>query len=306
MNMNTHQHQHQLMPMTLNPEKHSAIFADTRNLNTTTDKYDHISTLEVLTICQDHGWIPVAANQSKTRKATRQGFQKHAIKLMHPTISNALPNLATPSLLLRHSHDGASSLQLLLSLHVFLCSNGLVRHSGDMGEIRVLHRNYNPTLLEEALKTFISSVHTTVTEVDTFQSITLDTQEQKLLAQSAIEMRFEPTVLDEEEHAKDNSKGIWYPVTPELALTKRRTKDETQTLWGTFSVLQENLVDKGGLRTLPNPTNLRNQNLKPWERPRRTRIRAIKSLDANVSLNRHLWALTKRMADLKEGRAVTQ
>lgn len=47
------------------------------------EKYKFIPTLRVLDVLRDCGWEVSGANQAKVRKASKQGFQKHAIKLVN-------------------------------------------------------------------------------------------------------------------------------------------------------------------------------------------------------------------------------
>ncbi|MCG5526544.1 DUF945 domain-containing protein, partial [Ectothiorhodospira haloalkaliphila] len=76
------------------------------------------------------------------------------------------------------------------------------------------------------------------------------------------------------------------PIKPENLLEARRREDaQDQTLWGAFNKAQENLL-KGGIRGRSRSG-------------RRTRTRPIHSVTEDVRLNRALWRLTERFAELK-------
>lgn len=255
-----------------------------RNHLTTSEAYRFIDTNLVLEQLADSGWRPTAANESKTRKPERAGFQKHAIKLSHPEFSQMLPGIAKPSMLLRHSHDGSSSLQLLTALDVFLCANGIVRSSGDLGEVRILHRGYTENKLRQAVAEFLRRAPEMVTQVKEWHEVELAREEQLALTQAAIELRFDPITNVYGEPTNN------YPVTPQQVFQPRRSAEAAPTLWNTFNVIQENLIDKGGIRT----RNAQN---------RRVTTRAVKSVDANTKLNQALWALTAKMADIKLNRS---
>jgi len=77
------------------------------------------------------------------------------------------------------------------------------------------------------------------------------------------------------------------PVTVSQVLQPRRAVDASSELWSTFNRVQENLV-RGGLSGSA-------------ARGRRRRTRAINGIDQNVRLNRALWTLSERMAELLKG-----
>lgn len=108
------------------------------------------------------------------------------------------------------------------------------------------------------------------------KAIKVSDQEKVLYAEAATEMIYG---VDEENNSLS-------PVNPRQLLLTRRSADRDNNLWNTFNAVQENLM-KGGLRGRNAVTN------------RRTRTRAIKSIDKNVQLNKALWTLTEKMKELK-------
>ena len=72
-------------------------------------------------------------------------------------------------------------------------------------------------------------------------------------------------------------------------LAPRRRADVSNDLWMTYNVVQENAV-RGGLRGFTRDGN---------GRPRRVQTREVKGIDQDVKLNRALWTLTQKMAELK-------
>jgi hypothetical protein len=77
------------------------------------------------------------------------------------------------------------------------------------------------------------------------------------------------------------------PVPVAQVLEPRRAVDNSPDLWSTFNRVQENLV-RGGLSATA-------------AHGRRNRTRAINGIDQNVRLNRALWTLSERMAELVKG-----
>lgn len=265
----------------------SSITAESRNHLTTTEKYTHISTVKVLEMLQDYGWHPVTANQAKPRLKTREGFQRHAVKLENRHYNGLLDNIAAPQMLIKHAHDGTSALQLLTALHVYLCSNGLVRTSGTIDKLRVLHSNFSEEKLLSTLTEFINRLPGVAQQVKTFIDTPVSPEERELLAQTAIEMRFDPIT---------NSHGVLtniYPVRPAQILQRRRSGDSLENLWGTFNVIQENILERPVARAVGYSETS--------GRIRHTKIRPVKAIDANTKLNQALWAMTEKFANLKRG-----
>lgn len=296
-------HNYNLDPMAL-----SSIHQTNRNHVTTTDLYKPINTLRVVAALADYGWLPVASNQSKVRKGNefREGYQKHAIKLENNTYRDVLKGLAMPQMLLRHSHDGTSSLQMLAALKIFLCSNGVISFSDALDIVRVLHKGFTEEKLEYAIKEFTRRVPLLTNEVGQMIATPIDRQESMLLAQSAIELRFEPllgvdgntiplTGSYKSLHSLEGIVDIAYPITPAQLLTKRRGADTTNNLWGAFNVIQENIIERPVAKaTSLNPLT---------GRTRKTRIRPVIGIDANTKLNQGLWAMAAKFAALKNGTA---
>lgn len=285
----------------LNPLALSSINAEHRNLHTTTDQYKHISTKRVLDIVADFGWFPVASNQAKVRKGNefKEGFQKHAVKLENNFYRDALEGLAKPQMLLRHSHDGSSSFQFLLALYVFLCSNGAISYDDVVEQIRVLHRGFTEEKLEAAIAAFVQRIPLLTNQVVAFKNTLVDRQEQLLLAQSAIELRFNPITdaygvpIKQPDTALKGIAENLYPVAPTQILNVRRSGDTTQNLWGVFNVIQENIVERPIAKA--SSVNLQTG------RVRRTRMRPVAGIDANTKLNQGLWAMASKFAALKNG-----
>ncbi|TYC80496.1 DUF945 domain-containing protein, partial [Stappia sp. BW2] len=82
-------------------------------------------------------------------------------------------------------------------------------------------------------------------------------------------------------------------IQPSQLLNTRRTGDRENDLWTTFNVVQENAI-RGGLEA-----RFRDEH----GRLRRSSSRAVKGIDQDVKLNKALWTLSEKMAELKGLRA---
>src|SRR6266481_2986031 len=93
----------------------------------------------------------------------------------------------------------------------------------------------------------------------------------------------EAHILAEEAHSLRFEEGAVAPPSEKL-LQPRRIADNGTDLWSTFNRIQENTVE-GGLRTYS--TN-----------GRRNRTRAVVGIAENTKLNRSLWSLAAKMAEI--------
>lgn len=245
-----------------------AVFAEAPH-ESRSDRYGYVPTGQVLEALRDDGWMPTFATQAVPRASDRFGFAKHMIRLRRP---QALQAAEVPELVLINSHDGTTGFQMLAGMFRFICCNGMVVGDG-VQEIRVRHSQRAVAELGGAAQQLLGSFDAIQGQVERMRAIELTGPEQRLLAKAAAPLRFENPD----------------PVEPDVLLRPRRREDDSNTLWGTFNRLQENLV-RGGVR-------VRNVQGK------RREVRQITGIDQNVKLNRALWTLAEGMAALKEGGA---
>lgn len=239
---------------------------------TVSSKYKFIPTTTALSVLAEMGWFPTKAMESKTRLVAKQGFQKHAIALSNPELNKQLSvgSKVNPQILLTNSHAGSSSFKLQLAMHVFLCSNGLVRASNVLDDIKVRHMGYEDFKLADATEKLALGVPDMMEEMEKDQAIILSPEERNAFAKAAIELRFD---------------GDKYAVNPSDLLYTWRQEEKIPTLWNTFQVIQEKVI-KGNVRQRKTDGSS-------------MRSRAVKSIDENIKLNKALWTLKNEMAALK-------
>jgi hypothetical protein len=108
--------------------------------------------------------------------------------------------------------------------------------------------------------------------------VTLNRDERQIMAEAAHMLRF-----------GDSEGNVTTPIQPAALLAPRRREDTEATLWNTHNVIQENAI-RGGLTAMGRDTN---------NRPRRTTTRPVTGIDGDVKINRALWLISERMAELK-------
>lgn len=251
----------------------NAMHASTR----VSDRYAFIPTTRALSTLREFGWFPVQAVEASTRIEENQGFQKHMIRLSNTRFLKELQVGSTvPQILLTNSHAGSAAFDLSIGLFEKICSNGLIVQRENMADIRVLHRGYADDRMAEALASILPHVEPTLALTDQFKRLIMSDEERQIFADAAIELRFD---------------GEKYDVKPSDILYARRQEEKEPTLWNTYNVTQEHIIE-GDVR-------MRNVEAGSKKYGKTRRSRAVKGLDENNKLNRALWVLTERMAALK-------
>jgi hypothetical protein len=237
------------------------------------DRYAFIPTSRVIDGMRDSGFLPVKASQSKSRIAGKSDFTKHMIRFRAADSLNrqSLVGDAIPEIVLVNSHDGTSAYKLFFGIFRLVCSNGMIVADSLLGSINIRHTGNIVKEVIEGSQNLIQSVPTVLDTVKKWETIELAPAESLALATAAHTYRF----ADAETQ-----------VTPERLLQTRRYADNGNDLWKTFNRVQENLT-KGIRGRVDRSTG------------QRTGARGIKSIDGDVKLNRALWAMAEKLAEIK-------
>ena len=233
-------------------------------------RYRMVPTIEVVGMPADRGFRPVRAGQSRSRIAGKGDFTRHLIRSRHDGYLGHAAGAEVPELVLTNSHDGTSAYRFMSGIFRLVCSNGLVVQSSDFGSIGVRHSggaDFERRVIDATYEV-IEDAPRTLEKIEAWKAIELTPPQREAFARTAIEVR-EATV----------------EITPAQVLAPRRGKDRRPDLWTTANVIQESII-RGGVRGVSATTG------------RRMRTRAVASVAEDVRLNRALWALTERMAEL--------
>ena len=196
------------------------------------------------------------------------------LRLRHRGMRNAEGHAF--EIILVNANDGTAAYHMIPGFFRFVCTNGLmvgetfedvkVRHSGNaVGEV-----------IEGAYRV-LGEAPQIVDQVQRFQSLRVTDNERLALAEAAHVLRF-----GEREEART-------PIKAADLLRPRRSADRETDLWTAFNVVQENVI-RGGQRGRVTDANGQRRN---------ARVREVAGIDQNKALNRALWTLTERLAELK-------
>lgn len=236
------------------------------------EKYTYISTAEVIESLMGIGYHAVAASQSRTRTPGKADFTRHMIRFRQDTAAVQVGG-TFPEAVLINSHDGASTWKLMGGIFRLVCSNGAIVSESMIASVSIRHMGSVIEDVHSAIGQLIERMPLVTNAIAQWSSIMLTQREQLALAEAANTLRFDEGT----------------PFRPEQLLQVRRHEDTKNDLWTTFNRVQENVM-QGGQRAVAVGSN---------GRPRRVRARAVNSIDGDVKLNRALWQLGERMAELK-------
>lgn len=241
----------------------------------TSNKYQPISTEQIIDKLMSEGFFPTWAIQTMSQRQESKAFAKHMLRFQrHDALQNHQG--LYPELVLINSHDGLSSYRLMAGLFRLVCSNGMIAGQA-YNEIRIKHQGDVIGNVIEGTYKVIGTANQMLDVSDDMASIHLNADEKGIFAEAAHALKF------------SDAEGEMM-VNPESLLQPRRYVDQKDNdLFTVFNVIQENLI-KGGIR---------GYRLNKYGYTTRTKTREVKAIDQNVKLNRALWTLTEKMMEMK-------
>lgn len=245
------------------------------------ERFQPIPTIDVLRRLTAEGFVPVGAKQSAAREKGRAPYTKHLIRLRRIDGAERYRVGDTVcEILLKNANDGTSAYDLMAGLFRILCMNSLVAQTGTIDSVKVRHSGDVVTKVIEGTYRVLDVAETALAAPTDWSRVTLEPPERLAFAEAAHTLRF-----------ADAEGEVTTPIQPTQLLTPRRMGDQSKDLWTTFNVVQEHVI-RGGLRGVGRDAD---------GRPRRLTTRAVNGIDQDVRLNKALWTLAAKMAELKGG-----
>lgn len=160
----------------------------------------------------------------RVRDASRIGYQKHFVRLSHPTLLNTKHDDVKLQLLVTNSHDGSSSFSIKLGIFRLVCSNGLVvgttfeavtlRHTG-----RILEE------IDGAVERMVAQTKKLDEALERMKTRTMTAEEIAKFYNEAVKIRYGAN------YGKDD-----------VVVTSRRTADDANDLFTVYNRAQEALI----------------------------------------------------------------
>src|SRR5215470_5768545 len=154
-------------------------------------RYRFFPTVHVVEGLMQQGFLPVRAQQSRTRIEGKGDFTKHLLRFRHASMADSAVQSTVPEIVLINSHDGTSAYKLSLGLYRIVCLNGLVVKSAGIDDISVRHSG-RESLIQDVIEgsyRIIDEAPKALVQVDQWQHLQLSPPEQEVLAEAALEMR---------------------------------------------------------------------------------------------------------------------
>jgi len=245
------------------------------------DRYTYIPTINVIEGMIKAGFQPFSASQSRSRIEGKAEYTKHMIRFRHMDLTSPMVvGDIIPEVVLVNSHDGTSAYKLIAGMFRLVCSNGLMVADSTTASVSVMHKGNIVADVIDASNGIITSSQKALNAASAWSNLQLTDGEQSAFAEAAHTVRF-----------ADAEGKVTTPITAAQLLRPRRSDDNGADLWKTFNRVQENVI-KGGLHGIQRDANGR--------RLRAVSTRQVKGIDQDVKLNRALWTLAERMAELKQ------
>jgi hypothetical protein len=200
---------------------------------TVSDRYQFVSTHEVLERVQQYGW--------RITNATSQGpspYAQHRITLIHEDDmivdhkSEGIPRIE-----MFNSHNRTKRLMFAIGYFRFACSNGLIIATGPTETIRTKHRFSDDRLavIMEQVSQISARFPQINSKINILKSRELSEEEQLDFVKFAVKGRFlyraeVPKRFQDQDRLS------------EKLLASRRTMDEGNTTWQVYNRVQENLI----------------------------------------------------------------
>jgi len=203
----------------------------TKGAESTSDKYTHIPTDQVIKDMELLGWGVVDAKEVKARENV--GFQKHLVVFRNNdvVINGEDGDTVYPQVLLTNSHDGKNSFQFTAGLFRMICENGLVIATDTFEDVKIRHMGYDFSTLQDTIKEIVERLPLTVEAMNKMKEVELQEEQMFDLAKSFLDIRVEGT------ENTFNDQAI------EEVLEAQRKEDEGNMLWEVFNRVQENIIE---------------------------------------------------------------
>jgi hypothetical protein len=260
---------HRIAPSVFAREAHSS----------RSERFAPIPTIDVVRALDREGFSVVGAKQSVAKLDDRRNYTKHMLRLRRlDEVQKYKVGDTVFEILLKNANDGTAAYDLISGLFRICCLNSLVAQTSEMDSLRVRHSGDVTTKVVEGTYRVLETAERALEAPTAWPAITLDHDERNLFAEAAHTARF-----------GDAEGNVATPIKPQQLLIPRRHDDIPHDLWTTYNVIQENAI-RGGLTGMGRDAN---------NRPRRSTTRGVNGIDQDVKLNKALFTLAAKMAELK-------
>lgn len=226
-------------------------------------KYKPIPSIKLLETLTDSGYEVTNFVETTPRKASKQGFQKHMIRLAHPELNFNIDGLR-PEIVITNSYDKSSSIKIQLGVFRLVCSNGLVVGKS-FNEYRIRHVGNALDKCMSAISSIKVDVPRLAASITRLSNIQLEQEQVKSIARNVAVKLVPKNCL---------------PVIPVLTQVRRHS-DSGIDAFSILNVIQENALRGGMPYLIADKSSYR-------------RTQRIRSIDRVNTVNQLVWNEVER------------
>ena len=232
-------------------------------LSTLSDKYKLVETKKIADKFKALGFNVDDYQAARVRKVSKQGYQKHLVRLSNPTLLSSAHKDLKLQLVVTNSHDGLSAFKIQLGIYRLVCSNGLMVGT-TFESISLRHTGTIIDQVDQAVERMVAQVNRLDLAITAMKTKVLTKEQTTLFIAQAIKLRYpDKSIMD-------------------VSLPILRREDEENNLFTLYNRIQENLV-RGGNQVRNNQNRLR-------------QARQLTSITALTKINEQLFDLANEYA----------
>lgn len=222
------------------------------------NKYKLVQTKLIADKFKALGFNVDSYQETRVRKASKQGFQKHLVRLSNPELLTSKHTDLKLQLVITNSHDGLSAFTIKLGIYRLVCANGLMVGT-TFESISLRHTGTIIEQVDQAVERMVAQVNKLDTTITAMKNKQLTLDQAREFTARAIALRYPDKTLND------------------VSIETHRVEDEGNNVFVLYNRIQENLV-RGGNRVRSNQNRLRS-------------ARALSSITALTKLNEGLFDL---------------
>jgi len=246
------------------------------------ERFAPVPTIDMVRGLRNEGFCVVGAKQAVARVDDKRNYTKHMLRIRHiDDMRHHKVGDTVAEMYLKNANDGTCAYELMAGLFRIQCLNSLVAQTDTIDSIKVYHKGRALEQVIEGTYRVIGESQKLLDNRERWGDLQLNHGQRNAFAEAAHVLRFD--LQNESDAARET-----HAIKPTALLSPRRFDDQGTDLWTTLNVVQENCM-RGGLTGIGRDAN---------NRRRRTTTREVKGIDQDVKLNKALWVLTERMAQL--------
>ena len=243
-----------------------AVFTD-KARSDFSERYQVVNTAEIMNAMRSEGFVPVEVQSYRRRDPKRVPYAMHLLRFSQKNgaIMKAVGD-TLPQIIVRNSHDGSSLFELYNGFFRLACLNGMIVSDSEIVRpVNVRHSARSVLEAMYAVQELVERQKAAIEHATAMRGFNMSAPQLMNFAGEAIKLR--PSMVG--------------TIDAQELLVARRTADQGNDLWHVFNRVQENLI-RGGQDGLT-------------ATKRKTKVRSVSSIGADLDVNSRLWSLAMQV-----------